>query len=315
MDAMARLLDGPRGRDAYLLRATMASPWSVRLADEAPLGLVAVLAGSVWITTDDDPPIEIGPGGVVVSRGPAACTIADQPTTPPQVVILPDMRCTSPGGRDVSDEMSLGLRSWGNSRDGSTVMLLGCYQMRSEVSQQLVGALPPTIYLPPGALDTPLVPMLADEIVKDAPGQSAVLDRLFDLLLVAVLRAWISREQPRHTGWYSALSDPLVGPVLHLLHDQPAHPWTIAELAARVSISRAALARRFTELVGEPPMTYLTGWRLALAADRLLEPRATVSSVAREVGYGSAFALSAAFKRERGMSPSEHRAKRSVAQV
>ena len=80
-----------------------------------------------------------------------------------------------------------------------------------------------------------------------------------------------------------------------------------------MGISRAALARRFTELVGEPPMTYLTGWRLALAADRLLEPRATVSSVAREVGYGSAFSLSAAFKRERGISPSEHRARRSPA--
>jgi AraC-like DNA-binding protein len=76
-----------------------------------------------------------------------------------------------------------------------------------------------------------------------------------------------------------------------------------------VGVSRAALARRFTELVGEPPMTYLTGWRLALAADRLLEPDATIDMIAREVGYSSAFALSAAFKRERGISPTEHRAR------
>jgi AraC-like DNA-binding protein len=287
----------------------MEPPWSVRLADEAPLGLVAVLRGSAWMSSDEGPPVEMGPGAVVVARGPAACTVADHPSTAPQVVIRPGMRCTSPGGRDLGAEMSLGLRSWGNDPDGSTVLLLGCYQVRGEVSQQLVGALPPAIHLPAGTLDTPLVPMLADEIVKDAPGQSAVLDRLFDLLLVAVLRTWLSQQGSHRTGWYGALSDPLVGPVLHLFHDEPAHPWTIAELAGRVHVSRAALARRFTELVGEPPMTYLTGWRLALAADRLLEPRTTVSSVAREVGYGSAFALSAAFKRERGISPSEHRSR------
>ena len=73
-------------------------------------------------------------------------------------------------------------------------------------------------------------------------------------------------------GWYGAQGDLVVGPALRLIHDDPAHPWTIAELAARVGISRAALARRFTDRVGEPPMTYLTAWRLALAADRLLEP-------------------------------------------
>jgi AraC-like DNA-binding protein len=97
--------------------------------------------------------------------------------------------------------------------------------------------------------------------------------------------------------------------VLRILHDDPARPWTIAELATHVGISRAALARRFADLVGEPPMTYLTRWRLALAADRLLEPHATIDTVAREVGYSSAFALSTAFKRERGVSPREHRAR------
>lgn len=309
MDALARLLDGPRGRDAYLLRASMEPPWSVRLADEAPLGLIAIVRGSAWIAVGDGTPVDLGPGGILVSRGPAACTISDQPSTPPQVLILPGMRCTGPDGRDLNEEMTLGLRWWGNSPDGSTVMLMGCYQVRGEVSQRLLGALPQVIRLPAGTLETPLVPILADEIVKDEPGQAAVLDRLFDVLLVAVLRAWLSREQPRQPGWYRAQGDPVVAAVLGVLHDDPARPWTIAEMAAHVSISRAALARRFTELVGEPPMTYLTGWRLALAADRLLEPDATIDTVAREVGYSSAFALSAAFKRERGISPREHRAR------
>ncbi len=91
-----------------------------------------------------------------------------------------------------------------------------------------------------------------------------------------------------------------------MLHDDPARQWTVASLAAEVGLSRAALARRFTALVGEPPMAYLTGWRLALAADLLREPGATVGAVARRVGYGSSFALSTAFKRRYGVSPRGH---------
>lgn len=93
-----------------------------------------------------------------------------------------------------------------------------------------------------------------------------------------------------------------------LLHHHPEQPWTVASLAAATGVSRAAFARRFTELVGEPPMAYLTGWRLALAADLLNAPAATVGAVARQVGYGSGFALSTAFKRVRGVSPKAHRA-------
>ena len=99
----------------------------------------------------------------------------------------------------------------------------------------------------------------------------------------------------------------MVGHALGVLHNHPAEPWTVASLAAEVGVSRAALGRRFTELVGEPPMKFLTGWRLALAADLLREPGNTIGAVAAQVGYSSPFALSAAFKRERGVSPREHR--------
>ena len=134
-----------------------------------------------------------------------------------------------------------------------------------------------------------------------------MLDRLLDLLLIAVLRAWFARPEAEAPAWYRAHGDPVVGRALRLLHNNPAHPWTVATLAAEIGVSRAALARRFTELVGEPPMTFLTGWRLALAADLLREPDATVGAVARQVGYGSPFALSTAFKRVRGVSPQQHR--------
>jgi AraC-like DNA-binding protein len=143
--------------------------------------------------------------------------------------------------------------------------------------------------------------------VKDEPGQEVVLDRLLDLLLIAVLRAWFSRPEAEAPAWYRANSDPIVGRALRMLQNNPEHPWTVASLAAETGVSRAALARRFTDLVGEPPMTFLTGWRIALAADLLREPDATIGAVAQQVGYGSAFALSTAFKRVRGVSPKQHR--------
>jgi AraC-like DNA-binding protein len=104
-----------------------------------------------------------------------------------------------------------------------------------------------------------------------------------------------------------------VGPALRLLQNNPAHPWTVASLAREAGVSRAALARRFNALVGEPPMAFLTEWRLTLAADLLREPGATVGSVAPLVGYGSSFALSAAFKRVRGISPQQHKAAAAAA--
>ena len=138
-----------------------------------------------------------------------------------------------------------------------------------------------------GACESPLIALLAEEIGKDEPGQEAVLDRLLDLLLIAVLRAWFARPEAEAPGWYRAHADPVVGPALRLLHNSPAQPWTVAGLAREIGVSRAALARRFNELVGEPPMAYLTSWRITLAADLLREPGATVGSVAPQVGYGS----------------------------
>jgi AraC-like DNA-binding protein len=92
-----------------------------------------------------------------------------------------------------------------------------------------------------------------------------------------------------------------------LLHEDPAYPWNVTELADRVGISRASLARRFSAVVGEAPMSYLTGWRIALAADQLRSTRDTVETIARRVGYANAFALSVAFKRVRGVTPTAHR--------
>jgi len=186
-------------------------------------------------------------------------------------------------------------------------MLTGTYNLEGEVSGRLLRALPAAIVLREAEWSCPVIPLMADEIVKDEPGQEAVLDRLLDLLLIAVLRAWFSRPEAEAPAWYRAHADPIVGRALRMMQNNPDHPWTVATLAAEIGVSRAALARRFTALVGEPPMSYLTGWRLTLAADLLREPDATVGAVARQVGYASPFALSTAFKRVRGVSPRQHR--------
>jgi AraC-like DNA-binding protein len=268
-----------------------------------------VVRGDAWIIPDGGSPVALHPGDIAIARGPDPYTVADDPATLPQVIIHPGQHCETVDGEDLSQAMALGVRTWGNDPTGATVMLTGTYETATAIGQRLLSALPALAVLPRGGWGSLLIPLLADEIVKDEPGQEAVLDRLLDLLVIAALRAWFSRPEAEAPAWYQAHSDAVVGKAVRMLHNNPEHPWTLAELAAESGASRATLARRFTQLVGEPPMSFLAGWRLTLAADLLREPNATIGSVARKVGYGSPFALSTAFKRFHGISPREHRAK------
>jgi AraC-like DNA-binding protein len=307
VDALASLLDGPRGRGAFLLRTCMEPPWSVRFADGAPLGLIALLHGAASLITGDGATVHLAPGDVAVMKGTDPVTFADDPATPCQVVIHPGPRLTTARGEDIGTAMDIGVRTWGNDPDGRDVSLIGCFQMRGEISQRLLDALPVVFVLSNDEWDTPLIALLAEEIARDDPGQQAVLDRLFDLLLIAAIRAHLARLGDDAPAWYRAHQDPVVGRAVRMLHEDPARPWTVAALAAECGTSRARFARRFTELVGEPPMSYLTRWRLALAADLLREPQLTVETVATRVGYSNGFALSSAFKRIRGVSPTTYR--------
>ncbi|GAA2435917.1 AraC family transcriptional regulator [Streptomyces macrosporus] len=307
MDALTGLLDGPRARGAFLMRAILNPPWSVRVRDRAPLSLVTPVRGEAWMVPDDGGAVRLEPGDVAVARGPDPYTVADDPATPPRVVIHPGERSTTPDGEELCDTMGLGVRTWGDAPDGSAVLLIGTYRMPGEIGRRLLDALPPLLVLARDDWDSALVPLLGEEIARAEPGQEAVLDRLLDLLLTGVVRSWLARPEAGAPPWHRAHGDPVVGRALRLLHDDPAHPWTVAELAARVGVSRAALARRFTALVGRPPMTYLTDRRLSLAADLLRGTDATIGAVARQVGYGSAFALSTAFRRVHGVSPRRYR--------
>lgn len=280
-------------------------PWSLRIQDEAPLTVVAMVRGGAWVMMGQNAPRQLSEGDVAIFRGPDHYTVADTPTTEPQIIIHPGNVTKTPDGEALCETLSLGVRQWGTDADGATMLVTGTYESAGAASQRLLRALPPLIVLQRGDFDTRLLDILVDEAVRDEPAQGAVLDRLLDMVLIAALRAWFARNDA--PAWYHAYSDPLVGKALRLLQHNPAHGWTVAGLAEAVGVSRAALARRFTDLVGEPPMSFLTEWRLALAADLLAESDATIEAIARQVGYGSAFALSTAFKRHFGVSPRDHR--------
>ncbi|MGY1898507.1 AraC family transcriptional regulator [Nocardia gipuzkoensis] len=305
MDALASLLEGPRARGAFLMCSLLDPPWSLRIQDEAPLTVLSMIRGGAWIVTDQGAPRQLGAGDVAIFRGPAPYTVADDPATEPQIIIHPGQVTKTPQGEILCETLSLGVRQWGTDPEGATLMVTGTYESAGAASRRLLRALPPVLVLQRGDFDSRVLDILVDEVTRDEPAQSAVLDRLLDLVLIAALRAWFARDDA--PAWYHAYGDPLVGKALRLLQHNPAHGWTVAGLAEAVGVSRAALARRFTDLVGEPPMAFLTEWRLALAADLLQESDATIEAIARQVGYGSAFALSTAFKRHFGVSPRDHR--------
>lgn len=307
MDAVGGLLSGTKAQGAFLLRSMLDPPFSLRIEDHAPLTLVAVLSGTAWVIPDEGEPVETKAGDVAIVRGPEPYTVADHPHTAPQIFIDEDQRCTTIDGEELHQSMALGVRTWGNSLAGQTIMLTGTYTMDTDVSRRLLSALPHITLLRRAEWDSPLIPILEQEIAKNEPGQDVILDRLLDVLLLTAVKAWLERPETETPGWYSAQSHPGVGVALRTIYNDPAHPWSVAELAAEAGMSRAAFSKQFTELVGEPPMTFLTNWRLTLAADLLCEPGQTIGSVAEQVGYGSPYALSAAFKRVRGLSPKEHR--------
>jgi AraC-like DNA-binding protein len=315
VDPLSILLDGTRARGGFVLRSILNPPWSVQVRDRAPLNIVAILRGTPWVVPSTGDAVRLDAGDIAVMRGPDAFTFADDPRTPTQVVVQPGPRRTTVAGAELPEVADMGVRTWVNGMrtcddgaDGSSILLIGKYRGPGEIATRLLSALPPLLVIPSAAhVESALVSLLAEETVRNEPGQDLVLERLLDLLLVAILREWFTRPDTDAPASCRANGDPVVGPVLRLIHGHPGHPWTVAALARRTGVSRATLARRFTDLVGMPPMAYLTRWRIDLAADLLIESDATIDTVARQVGYGSAFALSAAFKRARGISPQRHR--------
>ena len=306
MDALSSLLNDVRADGALFGQSVLRPPWSVRFAQGASLTMVVMVQGRGWLVTGEDAPVPIDVDDVAIVVGEVPFVLADEPdmALPPRHVVRgaghPDDALTDP---------RLGVRTCAEPAppDGSAVVLVGSYRVDGPISARLLGALPRRVVVRYDTDACPLMDLAFAEIGRDVPGQQAVLDRLLDLLLLTTLREWFDRPEAQPPAWYRALGDPIVGPALRLVHALPSEPWTVAKLAADVGVSRATLARRFTELVGEPPMAYLTTWRLTLAADMLRRSDTTVDAIARRVGYVSGYSLSVAFKRVLGARPSDYR--------
>ena len=298
MDPFDDLLRGVRADGALFGRSVLSPPWALTFDGGASLTVCAPVRGEGWILRGTgQKPLLIQQGDVAIVSGAEPFVVTDEPATA--------SRSVRPGNAHSNTE---GNQPHPVDLPGRTVLMVGTYDAKGEVPLRLLRILPPVVVVPDNhATYAPLRQYLEEQLADGPPGRQIVLDRLLDWLLVCTLREWFDHHAENPPAWYLALGDCVVGPVLRAMHEAPGKPWTLASLAAEAGFSRTVVAKRFTELLGEPPLTYLTEWRMALAADLLAESRATVADVAKRVGYADAFGFSAAFKRLRGVSPSEYR--------
>ncbi|MGR3870351.1 AraC family transcriptional regulator [Streptomyces graminifolii] len=293
MDVVSDAISAVRTGRPSSNRLRVGGSWCTRLAPYEGAGFHVVLAGGCWLVPETGgEPVTLGAGDVVLLPHGAGHVLADSPGDTARAVPFEEMRRPDGGG------------------DGREVELLcGKYRLDRSRTHPLMAELPEVVHLPNRVGRYPelrsAVDLLANELDERRPGSCLALPSLLDLLLIYMVRAWMSEAE---TGsWPSVLSDPVTTAALRALHSDPAAPWTNDRLAAAAGVSRATLARRFTALVGRAPMAYLTWWRLTLAATRLRDTDDSLATVAREAGYGSPYALSHAFSREFGVTPGKYR--------
>ncbi|MFC9602511.1 AraC family transcriptional regulator [Streptomyces niveus] len=319
MDVFSDLIRGVRAHGSLFGSTTLSPPWALHFVDGAPLTLCTVIDGAGWLVPEGRPPEWLRARETIVVRGPGTFTFVDEVGTTAEPIACGE-DCATPeqggtrhrlGWHDPGGDAGGGCGDGGNGPGvgrGATTLIVGAYPVRGEISRRLLDALPVILRADDGGAGDAVLDHLAAEVAVDTPGQQVVLDRLLDWMLVCTLREWFDRPGGERPAWWAAQRDPVVGDALRLLHAEPAAPWTVAALAERTGVSRSTLAKRFAELVGEPPLTYLTRWRMTLAADLLVEREdATVADVARTVGYSDPFGFSVAFKRVRGANPTEFR--------
>jgi AraC-like DNA-binding protein len=300
VDVLSDVIAVMRTGEPRSARVERHAPWGQRFRlPPGTAGFEVVLAGSYWLVPADADPIALGTGDVLFLPHGGEYGVTDAPTT--RFLDLPS-HAQEPAGRDASVRPS-------------AVVLCGAYRLDADRGHPLLDELPGVVHIPAGVgRHTRLraaVDLLGAELQEPRPGAAAVVPSLLDTLLVYVLRTWLD-EQPAcggTTGWAAALADPAVSAALDAIHDDPARPWTVAELAARAGLSRAAFARRFASLVGRPPLAYLTWWRLTVAARLLRDSDAPLAAVAERVGYGSEYAFANAFKRAFTIAPGHYRRK------
>ncbi|GGS67106.1 AraC family transcriptional regulator [Nonomuraea spiralis] len=303
MDVLSDVVASMRMGVPRSARVEWPVPWGQRFPS-APgsAGFQVVLRGSCWAIPPEGEPVPVGAGDVLFFPHGHGYALADSPATP-----VAESDCDPYAPAELFSSASA-------PGDGPvTVTLCGGYRLDSSRVHPLLKGLPEMIHLPAGlGRDTELraaVELLGKEVERRRPGADLVVPALLDTLLLYILRAWfdVSAEHCEGTGWAAALADPAVSVALDVIHRDPAQPWTVESLGRRAGLSRAAFSRRFTQFVGQPPLTYLTWWRLSTAARMLRDSDAALSMIAGSVGYGSEFAFANAFKRAYGVAPGKYR--------
>lgn len=301
-DPLAEALHFLRMDGMFYCRSELTAPWGVTMPPlDGSIWFHVVTSGSVVLTDSSGEVHHIHEGDVAVLPRGAGHVAADSPgASTPLVFDVPH--------EYISRQYAIMRHGGGGAQ---TTILCGVVQIGSPAARLLVQQLPEVITIDAATSGSDwlwfpsLMTMIANETRTTRPGGETVVTRLCDILVIQTIRAWVEREPAEH-GWLAALRDPTIGRAITLIHRDPAHGWTVAELAAEVAMSRSGFATRFAELVGQSPKNYVTQWRMQLGRSMLEDDR-PITEIAANLGYQSEAAFSRAFKRVTGATPSSAR--------
>ncbi|MGA5822974.1 AraC family transcriptional regulator [Kitasatospora sp. NPDC094028] len=316
MDVVSDAIAAVRTGRPSTNRLRVGGRWGARMPRYAGAGFHVVLAGGCWLLPEGGEPLRLERGDVVLLPHGGGHALSDRELTPGRAARLPELDAPPAAGLALalapspspSPAPAPALAEAGDG--GSAELLCGKYRLDHGLTHPLMRELPEVVRFSTRSGEHPelraAVDLLGAEVASAQPGGELAVPALVDLLLVYLVRAWTTRRGA--DGWGAALADPVVAAVLAAVHERPAHPWTVGSLAEHAGVSRATLVRRFTARTGRPPMAYLTWWRMTRAATLLRRGADPLEAVAREVGYGSPYALSHAFARQFGTTPGRYRA-------
>nr|WP_245354292.1 AraC family transcriptional regulator [Brachybacterium sacelli] len=308
---MTEVLDNIRASGALIGQNLLTAPWTVNVEAGSTITVTAMLRGDGWLLREGAEPIHLETRDLAVHTGRGSIRLASDPDGSGGatcVVTLDGVRGETGCFLD-EERLGLGGEDCASTLRAEHALLAGSFSTSGRIADRLLSALPPVLVVARGQQRSHALDLLESELVHREPGQQAVLDRLLDIVLIGALRDWFALPETSVPAWYGAAADPVVGPALSALHAEPSREWTVESLARRSRVSRATFARRFAEVMGEPPISYLAGWRLCLAADLLQDGDDTLGAIARQVGYANAYAFSAAFTREYDVRPSRYRSR------
>ena len=302
----ADVLSGVRLRSSIYFRPEFGAPWGVSIADHGPVFHV-IATGTCWLrSTRLDKPLLLASGDLVIVTRGEAHVVSDEPATPVENFSnFFDLVKRHAAGTNVPFRVG--------GKGPTTSFVCGGMQFENGANNPLLAVLPPFLHVKGSEsggrswLRLSVEHILA-ELDSGAGGATEVVTRLADILFIQAVRAYFHENaDTAQSGWLAAARDQQVGRALALLHAKPDEPWTVEMLARRLATSRSSFADRFSELVGEPPLRYLSRLRIDAAARRLRSSDDKLSAVAAEAGYESVSAFNRAFKRQVGMTPGEYR--------